>query len=291
MLHTIQNKFLTVTVSELGAELQSILGADGTEYLWQGNPAYWKGRSPILFPFIGRLTDKKYWLDGKEYEIGIHGFARNSVFLLERQTETELVFLLRDNEEIYASYPRHFAFRVIYTLEDNLLSVCCQVNNEDDRQMYFAVGGHPGFCVPLKAGVAFEDYCLRFAEGPMPKRHLLAPSYLISGETEDYPLVDGCKLPLHHDLFDDDALILSGMSREVTLETPGDSHGVTVSFPQLPYLGLWHMPHTDAPYVCIEPWYTLPATDGSVTVLEQREDMVKLAPGGEYRNTWSVRCF
>ena len=291
MLHTIQNQYLTVTVSELGAELQSVLGADGTEYLWQGDPAYWKGRSPILFPFVGRLTDKKYWVDGKEYEIGIHGFARTSQFVVEQKTETEIVFLLRDNAETYASYPRHFAFRVIYKLEDNLLSACCRVTNEDERQMYFGLGGHPGICVPLKAGIPFEAYYLRFAEAGTPTRHLLAPSYLISGETEAYPLVDGCKIPLRHDLFDDDAVILSGMSREMTLETPGDSHGVTVCFPEMPYVGLWHMPHTDAPYVCIEPWYTLPAADNSVTVLEQRDDMIQLAPGGQYDNTWTMRCF
>ena len=28
--------------------------------------------------------------------------------------------------------------------------------------MYFGVGGHPGFAVPLEKGLAFEDYCLQF---------------------------------------------------------------------------------------------------------------------------------
>lgn len=291
MLHSIKNQYLTVTVSELGAELQSVLGADGTEYLWQGDPAFWSGRSPILFPFVGRLTDKKYWVDGKEYEIGIHGFARTSRFALERQTESELVFLLKDSDETYVAYPRHFALRVIYTLQENRLDVCCQVDNDDERMMYFAVGGHPGIRVPLAEGIPFEQYHLRFSETGTPTRHLLSPSYLISGETEAYPLQASCILPLRHNLFDDDALILSNMCREITLETPVDSHGVTVTFSQMPYLGMWHKPHAEAPYVCIEPWYTLPAAQDSVTVLEQREDMVRLAPGETYRNTWSMRCF
>ena len=291
MLHTIGNKFLTVTVSELGAELQSVLGADGTEYLWQGDSAFWTGRSPILFPVVGRLNGQKYWLDGKEYETGIHGFARKSQFVLEEKQEDRLAFLLTDNEETYAQYPRKFALRVIYTLREDTVEMLCRVENQDSRTMYFGIGGHPGFRVPLAEGVSFEDYRIRFAEKGTPDRQILAPSYLISGKTEPYPLENGDILPLRHNLFDDDAVVLSGVSRQATLETPKDSHGVTVSYPQMPHLGLWHKPMSEAPYVCIEPWYTLPAVDGEVTVLEERKDMIALQPGCVYDNAMTIRCF
>ena len=164
MVHTISNAFLKVTVSEMGAELLSVLGADGTEYLWQGDPAFWAGRSPILFPFVGRLNGQEYWLDGKRYEIGIHGFARKSRFTLEEQADDRLVFLLTENEETYSQYPRRFALRVCYTLRGDTLEMLCRVENRDDRVMYFGLGGHPGFRVPLVAGIPFEDYRIRFAE-------------------------------------------------------------------------------------------------------------------------------
>ena len=291
MIHTIANAYLKITVSELGAELQSILGSDGTEYLWQGDPAFWAGRSPILFPFVGRLNGQKYRLDGKEYEIGIHGFARKSQFRLEEKREDRLVFLLEDNEDIYCRYPRHFGLRVIYTLREDRVEMLCRVENRDTRTMYFGIGGHPGFRVPLAEGIPFEDYRIRFGEKGTPVRQILAPSYLISGNTEPYPLENGDTLPLRHDLFDDDAVVLSDVCREVTLETDRDPHGVTMTYPQMPHLGLWHKPMSEAPYVCIEPWYTLPAVDGEETVLEERKEMIALEAGGVYENTMTIRCF
>ena len=291
MLHTIGNALLTVTVSEMGAELQSILGADGTEYLWQGDPAFWAGRSPVLFPFVGRLNGQSYRMDGKHYEIGIHGFARTSRFSLEEKTEDRLVFLLTDNETTYTQYPRRFALRVIYTLREDTLQMLCRVENRDDRVMYFGIGGHPGFRVPLVEGIPFEDYRLRFAEKGTPDRQILSPSYLLSGKTEPYPLENGEILSLRHELFDDDAVVLSNVCRQVTLETPGDCHGVTVSYPDMPHLGLWHKPMAEAPYVCIEPWYTLPAVQDEVTVLEERKDMISLKPGQLYENAMTIRCF
>ena len=291
MLHRIENRYLRVEISEQGAELQSILGTDGTEYLWQGDPAFWSGRSPVLFPFVGRLNDKAYYLDGTRHEVVIHGFARMSRFCLEEKGEDRLVFLLTDNEETYRQYPRHFAFRVIYTLREDTLEVCFRVENRDDRVMYFGLGGHPGFRVPLVEGKRFEDYRLRFDEKGTPDWYLLSPSYLLSGQTVPYPLENGDVMPLRHDLFDGDAVILGNVSRQVTLETDTDPHGVTVSFPQMPYVGFWHKPESEAPYVCIEPWHTLPAVQDEVTVLETRKDMVSLAPGGVYENSMTIRCF
>ena len=91
-----------------------------------------------------------------------------------------------------------------------------------------------------------------------------------------------------HALFDDDAIVLSGMAREVTLESPSGKRAVTVSFPDMPYLGIWHWPRTDAPYVCIEPWRSLPARKGKIAVFEQQEDLVALDAGKTYTNTWTI---
>ena len=91
MLYTIQNEFLKATVSLYGAELQSLIAADGTEFLWQGDPAYWNERSPILFPYIGRMTNKSFYLDGELHHMQNHGIVKYHDFRLVSATDTQLV--------------------------------------------------------------------------------------------------------------------------------------------------------------------------------------------------------
>lgn len=288
MLHTIENECLRVSVHALGAQLWSIQTPDGAEYLWQGDPAYWGDRAINLFPYVARLWQGVYTLDGETYAMPIHGFAPQSLFALEARTDTSLTFALESSEATYAMYPRRFIYRVIYALEGNRLQVTYEAGNLDDREMHFGLGGHPGFNVPLEAGLRFEDYRLRFGGRCAPVRVGFSPECFVNGGDTPFPLEDGCVLRLRHDLFDDDAIVLRDMARAVTLEAPGGRRSVQVTFPDMPYLGVWHMPRTDAPYVCIEPWRSLPSQHGEVTALEEKEDIVRLEPGGIYRNTWTI---
>ena len=288
MDHIIKNEALTVTVSEHGAQLRSILGAGGTEYLWQGDPKYWPNRDLTLFPFVARLFGGRYSLDGKIYQLPIHGLAPYRGFTAAEDNGTRLVLELQSDAETREQYPRDFTFRVIHELSGNILTVTYEVVNRDTRPMFFGLGGHPGFNVPLKEGLRFEDYRLRFPAGCRPTRVGFTPDCFVSGEDTPWPLEDGCSIPLSHALFDNDAVVLRDMCREVTLESPLDRHSVTVTLPQMPYLGLWHMPKTDAPYVCIEPWLSLPAKAGETTVFENRPDLVRLDPGETYRSAWSI---
>lgn len=289
MNHTIQNEFMTVTAAERGAELQSILSADGTEYLWQGNPAYWRGRALNIFPYVARLNEGRYYLDGQLHEMGIHGFARHRDFRLAESNGTKMVFELASDPETYAQYPRHCVFRIVYSLRENILETIYEVDNLDTRVMYFGLGGHPGFQVPLAKGKAFEDYRLRFENPCSPRRVQFSPSCFVTGEQTPYALEDGQVISLRHELFDDDAIVLTGMDRTVTLEAEGDPHSITVSYPQMDYVGFWHKPHSDAPYVCIEPWCSLPAAEGGITVLEEQKDLIRLEPGKTYRNCWTIQ--
>lgn len=289
MLHTIQNAYLTVSSEVNGAQLRSILGADGTEYLWQGHKDYWTGRAPNLFPYVGRLKEGHYYVDGQSYQMRIHGISPYRDFRLVSNDGTEMVLELTDDAETLAQYPRHFAFRVIYRLEESTLHICYEVENRDEKAMYFGLGGHPGFNVPLTKGKKFEDYRLRFGEIADCREVILTSDCFITDQTRPFPLEDGCVLPLRHNLFDNDAIVLTQMARSITLEAEGDSHGITVSYPQMPYLGLWHQPHTDAPYVCIEPWCSLPSGADGVTVLEEKHDLLFLAPQSVYQNHWSIR--
>lgn len=289
MLLTIENERLRVSVQALGAQLWSIEDRDGVQYLWQGDAKYWADRALTIFPYVARLWQERYMLDGQMHEMPIHGFAPGSEFVLAEKTGQRMVLELRESERTLAQYPRRFVFRVIYALEGDVLAVTYEVRNADERAMYFGLGGHPGFNVPLEEGLRFEDYRLRFASPCAPVRVGFSQDCFVTGEDAPFALEDGCLLKLRHNLFDDDAIVLRDMAREVTLEAPRGRRSITVSFPDMPYLGVWHWPKTDAPYVCIEPWSSLPARRGGVTELEKQADLIRLEPGQTYTNRWTIR--
>ena len=288
MRHVIENGILRVEADEEGAQLWSIRDSGGAEYLWQGDPAYWSDRALNLFPYVARLYGGCYEMDGRRYRLPIHGFAPKSVFSLAAKTESRMTFELCDSEETRAQYPRRFAFRITYALEGNRIDVRFEVENRDDRTMHFGLGGHPGFCVPLEEGRRFEDYRLRFAAPCSPVRVGFSEDCFVTGSERPFALEEDRELPLRHALFDDDAIVLRDMAREVMLFAPDGRRSVTVSFPDMPYLGIWHWPKKDAPYVCIEPWVSLPAREGETAVFERQADLIHLPAGEVYRNTWSI---
>lgn len=290
MLHTIENEFLKVTVSEQGAELQSILASDGTEFLWQGDPTFWRSRATNLFPAVGRLKDGVYYMDGRAYELGIHGFARHNRFSVAWKKADSIALELRDNESIYAQYPRHHIFRLVYTLQGNTLHISYQVDNLDEKPLHFGIGGHPGFRVPMVEGLDFSDYRLRFAEQCHPKVLPMTLTGFPSGQELPYALVEDCMIPLDHGLFTVDAIVLKDMCPTVSIEAPGSHHKVTVSCPDFPYMGFWHKPNSQAPFVCVEPWATMPPVEGEARVYDECDGLIHLAPGGHYENSWTVCC-
>ncbi len=289
MLYTIENECLAVSVSTSGAELQSVKGKSGCEYLWQGDAAYWKGRAPVLFPFIGRLEGRQYQLDGHVFSMGIHGFAASAEFAPVKHTADTLVLTLCSTLATRIAYPYEFVLEITYRLSENTLFVENRVVNRSGSIMHFALGGHPGFRVPLAEEEQFGDYYLKFGRTCQPERiGFTGDTILVSGENTPYPLEEGDSLSLHHDLFDEDAVILQKVAREVTLTSRKSGHGVMVSYPDMPYLGIWHMPHTDAPYVCIEPWTSLPGRSGVTEDIALREDFIHLPAGETYENIWTI---
>lgn len=291
MLQTIHNDAMTVTIDELGAQLMSITAADGTEYLWNGDPAYWTGRAPNLFPYVGRLTNDSYTYGGKTYQMTRHGFAKRTAFATADQGAANLTLRMTDTPESRESYPFAFQFDVSYVLEGSALVIVYAVENRGRETMYFGLGGHPGFRVPLEAGKSFEDYRLTFAHPSQPCRVLLSDAYMLSGHDAPYPLEDGTVLPLRHDLFDQDAIILKNFERTMTLSAGEGTRGLTLSCPRMRYLGIWHMPKTDAPYVCLEPWASLPSRQDVVEDLAQQNDLISLESGQRYENRWTITIF
>lgn len=288
---TLANDQLRLTVDSLGAQMMSLQTSDGREYLWQGDPRYWSDRAPLLFPFVGRLTENAYQYAGRRYTMGIHGFAAQQDFSCRALQADRLTLALTDNPETRRQYPFAFSLQITYALAANQVQISFQVENRDTRVLPFGIGGHPGFRVPLDEGERFDDYFLTFAAGSRPDRVGFTPQVFLSGRDEPYPLEEGKYLRLRHDLFDQDAVILKNMPRAVTLRSRTCPHGVHLCYPDMPYLGLWHMPGTDAPYLCIEPWSSLPSRQDVVEDLACKSDLIQLGPGRTYDNTWSITIF
>lgn len=290
MDYTIYNEFLEVTVSDRGAELMSIKSREnGTEYLWQGDPAYWAGRAYNLFPICGRLTEGKYTYLGKTYEMNLHGFVRKSVLDATVLACDKIDFGIRADEKTLAMYPFEFEYHITYSLEGRSIRTEISVTNKSEATMPFALGGHPGFNVPLDAKGGFEDWELEFTPECSPRALRLSDTcYMLDG-TDPFPLKEDRVLPLRHSLFDRDAVLLEGMSGKVTLRSDKSDRFVTVEFPDaMKYLSIWHTPKTDAPFVAIEPWTSVPARDGVIDDLEDKRDMFMLRPLATYELIWTI---
>lgn len=288
MIYEINNEYLTVKAESRGGELQSVKDAQGTEYLWQGDPAYWPDRALNIFPYVARLTMGKYHLYGKEYHMNIHGFVCTSQLYPEEITEQKMVFRLQADDSTRKQYPFDFVYRIIYELKDNCLDVTYSVENHDGKIMYFGLGGHPGFQVPLEKNAVFEDYYLEFSKKCEPLRIEFSEDCFVTDEKSQFQLEDGQKIHLNHNLFDKDAIVLEHMDHTITLKSNQCKKSVTVSSPDMPYLGIWHMPKTDAPYVCIEPWTSLPSRKDVVEDFSLQPDLIALKPGHTYLNSWKI---
>ena len=273
----------------MGAELQSIRRIeDDTEYLWQGDPTYWAGRAANLFPICGRLTEGKYTYQGNTYEMMLHGFAKLQEFEVIRQDTAAITLQLTENAETLAMYPFHFSLEISYVLTGEDLTITLIVHNLDDKTMFFAVGGHPGFNLPLEAGKTFEDYFIEFDEPCEAKKLCLSDTCFYTEKDEAFPLEDNRILHLQHELFDRDAIFLRDMASGVTLRCADGARSVHMSYPDMSFLGLWHKPKSDAPYVCIEPWTSYPSVDGKIDNLESKQSMETLEPQGVYRNVYTI---
>ena len=137
----LKNEQLTIKVASLGAELQSVKDSEGREYMWQADPKFWPRHSPILFPLVCSVNDDTYVVEGKEYHLPRHGFARDKEFTLISQTQDKVTFALHDNEETLKVYPYHFNLAVTYRLEGNKIHVIWHVENTDTREIHFQIGG------------------------------------------------------------------------------------------------------------------------------------------------------
>lgn len=289
--YMLENEKLRVEIASLGAELQSIKDPEGCEYLWQGHPDYWLPKAIHMFPYFARLTKETYILNGRQYKMGLHGFIQYMEMEPVEKTSKSICFSTAENSYTLEQYPYSFIFSVTYGLEENRISMTFDIINKSDTAMYFGLGSHPGYNIPLEEGLAFEDYLLEFSQKHTPVHIGMTPACFVDGTSKDFPLEDGRVLRLRHDLFDNDAIILDNVDKTVTLKSEKGSRGVTVSYPDMRYLALWHKPKTRAPYICIEPITSLPSRQDIIEDLAKQEDLISLLPGESYRNRIEITVF
>ncbi len=253
MIKSLKNGILSIKVSSLGAEMQELLDSNGVNRLHDGNPKYWARKSPVLFPIISRFVDQKYTYNNKQYNMGLHGFARNMEFIEHSQSENSLTYLLKDTKETYESYPFNFELYVTYTLIENKVKVTYTIKNVGPNKMYFMIGGHPAFKVPLFENENYDDYYVEFEHYETVEKTKLNGNYL-SAETE--PFLNNQKvINLRYKMFDPDAFVMEGLkSKYIDLKSYKNDTTLRFYFDEFKKFAIWSQLSVDAPFVCFEPW-------------------------------------
>lgn len=283
---TIQNDKLRATFNNLGAELVSLINIEtGKEIMWSGNPDFWSGISPVLFPIIGALKNEQYIFDDQTYELPRHGFARRRIFAVKESSENEVVFELTSDEESLKIYPFQFSLEIKYTLAANKLTVDYLVKNLSQKQMYFSLGAHPGFAIDTENGLNYNDYEIAFSNDDELQIHPLVDN-LISNQTQTIDL-ENKVLPLSYELFSKDALVMTNMrSKELILRNNKNHHKVIFIFSNFPYFGIWAAKNAD--FVCLEPWQGIADLENHNQQLTEKFGILRLEKGGDWTANWAV---
>ncbi len=275
---TLSTPSLTASVRPLGGELVSLQDSAGTEYIWQGDPAFWSGQNPILFPIVGSLKDGRVDINGQSFEMGRHGFARQSTFTLTDRAPDFAVLELRESPESLARYPFPFVLQVRHQLLANGFSTTFAVENPGPAPLPFCIGAHTAIRCPLLGGERFEDYELVFDQPEDADTLLLTPQGLLrDGETE--PMLRGGTVPLDYAAFQRlDTLIFQNLSsKTVRLRHRETGRGVSLDFRAFPMIAFWTKP--GAPFLCMEPWHGCAAYTGETGRFQDKPHALILAPG------------
>ena len=288
-MHTLKNDVLTVMVKEHGAELASIKKGS-TEYLWQADPAFWGRHSPVLFPIVGSVWDKRYRIGETEYEMGQHGFARDMDFTLVEGCESEVRYRLESNEETLARYPFPFVLEIAYKLEDNKLDVIWEVTNPGTGNLYFQIGAHPAFYYPDYDPQTAERGFISFDRQEGLECIRIKEKGCVDAVTK-YPLEipqDGL-LPMTRETFDaiDTIMLQDAQVGAVTLHRNDRTPWLSLKF-DAPVIGIWSPPTKNAPFICLEPWYGRCDRAGYEGDYRDKDWMNRLAPGEKFSSVYTI---
>jgi galactose mutarotase-like enzyme len=268
---------LTAQIDPRGAQLSSLKTRDSRELLWNGDPAVWAGRAPLLFPIVGVLAGGVYRLGPKSYPLSRHGFARDKTFALQNASPSSAAFRLRADESTHSVYPFQFELDVHYEITGAKLTLTTSIRNLGATDMPASFGYHPGFCWPLPFGPPRASHYIEFENDEPAGVRRIDAAGLLTPERHATPVANR-RLQLADALFEQDVLIFDQIkSRSVSY---GGNLGprLRIGFPDAVYLGVWTKP--GAPFVCIEPWHGITDPEGFSGDFTQKPG-VRVLEGGE----------
>lgn len=284
----LENEFLKISICKIGAELSSIFNKKtNTEYLWNGDPIYWKRSAPILFPFVGSLKNKKYIYEGKDYPMEQHGFARDMDFSFLSANEKEIWYFLTSSEETYEKYPFMFRLEIGYILDEKTITIVWKVFNQDHKEMHFSIGGHPAFMCPLGGVGVQTDYYISFDTEKDITYSTVNDQGLIYIKNNILKTEHGL-VPVTEDMFDNDTFVIEdGQAHKVSLCDKYKKPYLTVTF-DTSIFGIWSPSKKNAPLICIEPWYGRCDSVDFNGVLSEREYGNTLLAGEFFQVSWEI---
>lgn len=276
---TISNTDFSATINTKGAELISFKNNE-REFIWEGNPEFWGKHSPVLFPIVGTLKANQFqYLEGN-FTLSRHGFARDMGFIIKEQFENSVIFSLEASDITLKYYPFIFELQLIYVLKANKLTIQYKVFNKDKKEMPFSIGAHPAFALPEN----FENYSLSF-EDDTEITYFLLENDLLSDNTEVINLEKN-KLTLNYKIFERDALVFKQLnSKSITINENLEPI-LKVEFKDFPNLGIWTK--TNAPFICIEPWFGYSDTNTNSGNILEKEGIIILEANTIFESEFSI---
>jgi galactose mutarotase-like enzyme len=281
----LSNNYITAGIKKTGAELFSLINKENNlEYMWQAGKE-WPKHSPVLFPIVGTLKENQYIYKGKKYSLERHGFARTMIFDAEKKSETEATFTLKSNNETKRNYPFEFTLTINYKLIEHTVEIKYIVTNIGNDELFFSIGAHPAFKIPLMRNEKYSDYFLEFNKIENADRWLLENGLIANREKF---FNNAAKLQLSKDLFFNDALVFKGLNSDC-ISLKGNNHGLNFRFRDFPYFGIWAAHNAD--FVCLEPWHGIADDVNSSQDMTQKEGIIKLEAGNEFKCCFAIEIY
>ena len=295
---TIESKELKAELSTMGAEIQHLVKkSDGTELIWNGDASVWKNHAPILFPYVGRCINGFYTMDGKKCEnTRNHGFVRDSETKIIAQEKDKVTFELTDNDTLFARYPYHFALQITYEITDVSLNWKMTVINKDTKPIKFALGTHTAFAAPRNTdpkGTEISDYVIEFEKKEELKKVVINDKGFVipkdgKYQSEPYGGKEKGIVPVTKEGFGVGVCITEFQSKWIGLRNKKTNSLIKISTEGFPHCMLWQNDKGDPQFVCIEPWYGLPDTDGNDGNWETKLALNEIKPGESFTSIQNI---
>lgn len=286
----IQDDRVRANINERGAQITSLYNKDtNIEYIWPADEKYWLWHAPILFPIEGKLKDGTCYIDGKDYHIGQHGFARDEDFDVIDQQVNKVTLVLNYSNESLKMFPYKFKLIVTYEIIDGILKTHYEVENVDDKDMYFTVGSHPGFNLPLTNDTEYDDYyvnlSLDYKSIPLDQNGFVDVKNEVSKDEKN--------IDLTRNLFKNDALVFDFNDQNVVIKILNhkNDHGVEVSSDNAKYWGLWSCYPKEGKFVCVEPWWGITDTVSADQDFTHKFGNNLIHPSEKFDASYNIKAF